>query len=485
MSPINQPHISPPTAPVPTGHTTATPLSPPQITTWVNDGNLRATRENATLLLETGEGSDTIVVGPHANGHLNVIVNGIAYSFPATYTAQGKQQAIKLHIKSNGGDDTISISPCVKLDTTVESGDGNDYVQAGGGYTRLFGGRGNDMLRLGSGTGYAEGNAGDDTMIGGTGNHAMYGNDGKDWMYAGTGKADKQSYMDGGADPDYMYAGNGHTVMNGGRGGDHMFGNDKSTFYTGEGNDHVRSRNASDLIYAKRSDKLHTVAGTKVTYVKPDHSGEQAFTFKGTPGFKQRVHDDLDLLRSSPSGQQLLARLDIAAQNAAPISIRISETDENYYTFYSHELTNLHKQKKLPENDEDSVYGYIQQGVPGSHADKGKVYYNPSFVHDSPAFVTPPVIQFYHELIHGKNGAEGTRLPGTTLEQLAGQPPKEVANDERQTVGLSTTAAPFDFDNDPSTPPTTTNPKPYTENTLTEEMGKPLRQAYTHSTARK
>jgi dipeptidase D len=36
----------------------------------------------------------------------------------------------------------------------------------------------------------------------------------------------------------------------------------------------------------------------------------------------------------------------------------------------------------------------------------------------------------------------------------------------------------FDFDNDPSTPPTSTNPAPFTENSLNHEMGTPLRQRY-------
>lgn len=477
MSPINL-LPAPPFAPLPTGNETATPVQPPA-TTWINDGNLKATYENGTLLLETGERSDTIVIDQHANGCLNVNVNGTAYDFPATYMAEGKQKAIELHIKSNGGNDNISICPYVMLKAIVESGDGNDSIYAGGGDTRLFGGRGNDILWLGSGTGYAEGNEDNDTLIGGTGNNALYGNNGRDWMYAGPGAANKQSHMDGGTEQDQMFAGNGHTVMNGGRGDDQMYGNDRTTFYTGEGSDSVHSHNSKDLIYAKRSDKLDTAAGTNVTYVKPDRSGEHAFAFKGTPRFIQRVHDDLDLLRSSPAGQQLLAKLDIAAQNGAPILFRESKKDENYYTFYSHQLTDLRKQKKLPEDEETSAYGYIQDGVPGSRADKAKIDYNPSFVHDTAFLVSPPVIQLYHELAHAKNGADGTRLPGTQQEQIPGFLSEEVLNEELQTIGLSTTAPAFDFDNDPATPPTSTNPAPFTENALNQEMGKPLRRYFT------
>lgn len=45
-------------------------------------------------------------------------------------------------------------------------------------------------------------------------------------------------------------------------------------------------------------------------------------------------------------------------------------------------------------------------------------------------------------------------------------------------MGLENTGRPFDFDGDPSTEPTTSNPKPLTENTLNEEMGVPLRMTY-------
>lgn len=37
---------------------------------------------------------------------------------------------------------------------------------------------------------------------------------------------------------------------------------------------------------------------------------------------------------------------------------------------------------------------------------------------------------------------------------------------------------PFDFDKDPLTPPTNTNPPPYTENGILQELGLPLRKRY-------
>jgi hypothetical protein len=87
-----------------------------------------------------------------------------------------------------------------------------------------------------------------------------------------------------------------------------------------------------------------------------------------------------------------------------------------------------------------------------------------------------PVTALFHEMAHAYNGATGTFLMDETREA-----PGEdglVSNVERQAVGLPSDAEPFDFDNAPSTPPSTINPKPFTENTLNEEMGKPMRQSY-------
>jgi N-acetylglucosamine kinase-like BadF-type ATPase len=83
---------------------------------------------------------------------------------PSTSRSEGRQPT-QLYIKSKAGDDRIKIDADVMLPVSVEAGDGNDSVTAGGGPSRLFGGNGNDRLQLG-GRGYAEGNEGDDTIMG-------------------------------------------------------------------------------------------------------------------------------------------------------------------------------------------------------------------------------------------------------------------------------------------------------------------------------
>jgi len=90
-----------------------------------------------------------------------------------------------------------------------------------------------------------------------------------------------------------------------------------------------------------------------------------------------------------------------------------------------------------------------------------------------------PLASLYHELCHAYNYVTGTVFSGTTPEQLyPGMPAHQTANEELQAIGLPADFPPFDFDKDPLTPPTNTNPPPYTENGILQELGLPLRKRY-------
>ncbi len=54
----------------------------------------------------------------------------------------------------------------------------------------------------------------------------------------------------------------------------------------------------------------------------------------------------------------------------------------------------------------------------------------------------------------------------------------QTPNIERQAVGLPIAMEPFDFDFDPDTPPTRTNPQAFTENGIRKEFGLPVRSTY-------
>ncbi|WP_256595087.1 M91 family zinc metallopeptidase [Pseudomonas sp. S5D5] len=431
-----------------------------------------------TLVMETGNAADAVHVGKNPDGRLKVQINGKSYALDDK-DRDGKP--LHLLIKTHGGNDQVTVSEDVKNPLTIEGGKGDDTLTGGGGITRLLGGPGNDTLKLRSHAGYAEGNDGDDTIIGGPGNSAMYGNNGDDRLYAGAGPATKQSYLDGGAGNDRLYAGNGHTVLHGGKGDDDLVGHDRTTFYTGKGQDRVWNNQQGDHIYAKTGDVYDRSQGSTLTPVQPSTAGGAGFGVVGTPQFKQRVEDDLEFLRGSPTGQKMLTDMDREAAVAGGKVTIEEQTDRgNAYNFGSLELDKAWENGRRIDGD-DPKRGKITDNKPGSRANKGVIAY------DTSTTVAPdgrtfgfPLIGLVHEVGHSYNGATGTNLPGTTIEHPPARPDISIPtrNTEFQVVGLPSSASPFDFDNDPSTPPTRINPEHFTENGMRREMGLPERKTY-------
>ena len=429
------------------------------------------------LVVETGDGVDHIHLRTWPGDKLQFIINGRSYVLDAK-AQQGPEQG--LWIQTKGGNDTVTIDDDVEIRVDVDAGDGDDYVQAGGARSRLYGGRGNDVLRLGSGLGYAEGNDGDDTIIGGRGNAVMYGNKGKDRLYAGFGVATKQSYLDGGDGKDKLYAGSGHTVLHGGNDDDHLVGHDSTTFYTGKGRDHIWNNLSKDRIYADANDHFDRSQGSAFTEVKPSNAGKQGFTVQqADEDFTQRVADDFEFLRSSPAGQQALSQMDeLAAVNGGKVTIKPVSFGANSYRFGSTERENLTPEaaKKIGE----AAFGHIQNGVAGFRADRATINFDAPSIRESADRTSTgvPVTGLFHEIAHAYNGATGTFLAGETTEYPAPGKSGSADNSELQAVGLSNDAEPSDLDDNPSTPPSVINPYPFTENALNEEMGKPLRRSY-------
>ncbi|WP_352152395.1 MULTISPECIES: M91 family zinc metallopeptidase [unclassified Pseudomonas] len=435
--------------------------------------------KSVSLIIDTGNKADTLYVGKGPDGHLNLQINGKAYAFDSI-DPQG--QPINLQINTRGGNDRVTISPDVNNPATIDGGDGDDTLTAGGGKTRLLGGAGNDTLRLGSNTGYAEGNDGDDTLIGGSGNAVMYGNNGNDQLYAGAGPVSKQSYLDGGSGDDRLYAGNGHTILHGGKGNDQLVGCDRTTFYTGKGKNQIINNRRGDRIYAKAGDAYDASQGSAFTKVKTSNAGDEGFSVVGRPKFKQRVADDFEFLRSSPTGQKMLEDMDREAANAGgKVTVREERENGNSYLFGSSELDKLRHDRDSKVERDDPRRGRVYDGQPGARADKGVLNYDPMDLGDPRKdTLEPPIVGLIHEMGHAYNGATGTNLPGRTLEHSPSEPAfsSQIPNTEFQVVGLPSSAQPYDFDNDPATPPTATNPEHFTENGMLRELGLPERKSY-------
>lgn len=418
------------------------------------------------FVLETGNHADKVKITNAADGKLLATVNGKAYTLELlNRPEQGMVQP--LHIKTHGGNDSVVVDPDVITPIRINLGAGNDYARAGGGHTQIKGGAGDDFIFLGHGNGVASGEDGNDVLVAGTGSGALYGGNGNDRIQALEGPSNRVMHMDGGNGNDFLIAKHGHTVMHGGRGDNLMVNLGSAVIYTGRGNNSVSSYHDDTVIYAKPSDKVTRTLNSRRFDVLPSDDGKTGYRVEGTPEFKQRVEDDLELLRMSPTGQQGLKKADeLARKNNAPITI--NELSTRYDMLYSFNSNTIHQNFQSGGDIESltpSELGYITDGKPGARADLGEINYNPSYVYNAR---TTPVIGLYHEMAHAFNGATGTFLPGGT----AGEP-----DIERQAIGLPTDTEPFDFDDDPATAPTTTNPLQFSENGLRQEMRLPLRNS--------
>lgn len=403
---------------------------------------------NDQLVLTTGSSNDNVEVSQRDDGTLAVAVNGETYDLSM---AEGQE----LTFRTGAGNDTITVAPNVKVNIVVAGGDGDDHISTGGGDDRIDGGRGNDVIAGGEGRNDLFGNSGDDRIVGGNGANIIYGGDGADELVGGNGV----NYIDGGSGNDSVSSSGRHDMLIGGRGDDTIDATGQSsTVYAGEGRDSTRA-NAGATVYMEASDLLRSVAAnTKPTVVNVEIDPRlgSSIRVEGSESFRQRIASELDFLRSSSSGRAMLAEFDQAAQvKGNSVTIRELANEQNGYA------------QTLGRGDAE-----IRNGRPGAGGDV-IISYNPSFHMDE--FPAPMVVLF-HEMSHAYNGVNGTFLPGTY--QGTGPDSGRVPNAERQAVGLESSAPAYDFDGDPSTPPTTHNPIQLTENGLRTELGLELRPSY-------
>lgn len=424
------------------------------------DGNVGVVRErtvsgnyvvNDQLVFTTdGSGNDRVSVTQRDDGTVDVAVNGEGYE---VRLAEGQE----LTFRTGAGNDVIEVASNVSVNIVINGGSGDNQVtHAGSGNARIESGAGDDIVDLSQSSGrndvFTAG--GDDKIIGGSGVNVIYGGDGNDQIQAGTGT----NFVEGGAGDDHITGAGVHDIISGGRGNDTIaVGDGKSTVYTGAGNDEVQGATGSTTVYAEAIDRISNATGANPTVVNVEIDASVGHTLRveGSPAFVQRIQAELDFLRSSPNGQQMLAEFDAAADaKGNVVTIKELSNEENGYA-------------QTFSNDADIVNG--RAGAGGDVT----ISYNPSFHMDAfPA----PVVVLYHEMSHAYNGVNGTFQRGTYVGE--GPDSGRVPNAERQAVGLESSAPAYDFDNDPRTPPTTANPDHLTENGIREELGLPDRPSY-------
>ena len=402
------------------------------------------------LVIATGNGNDSVRVTPGSNGALALDVNGERYALDL---AAGQE----ITIRGGDGDDTIEVAEGVTVNFVIESGDGDNTITAlGAGDDRITGGAGRDTITVGAGNNYVDGGAGDDTIqVDGAGRNVLYGGDGADRITAGRGL----DYVDGGAGDDRIEGVAGNNVLIGGTG--------TNTILTGTGNTRVYAGDDSTVIneggeavvYASEAigDRISAENGGQTTVVNVviDPALGRSLRIEGTDAFVSRVQADIDMLRASPNGQQMLAEFDQAAASGHVVTIRELQNEQNGYA--------------------SMVPGYIRNGQAGPASDV-TISYNPQFfLEDLPA----PSVILYHEMSHAFNGVTGTFMPGaftgTSTPDDARDAAAGVPNLERQAVGLPSSHPEYDYGNGRVT---SSNPQALTENGMRGEMGLDLRPSY-------
>ncbi|WP_155859396.1 M91 family zinc metallopeptidase [Cellulomonas sp. KRMCY2] len=435
---------------------TATTWTPPAESTrltWIDDGE--------RIVVSTGSGADDVQVrvDPDTGAQI-VTVNGRTLTFPA-----GRPVVIR----TGSGSDTVTVEPgtSVRLtiltgagDDWVSGGDGNDRVSAGagsdqvwglGGDDRIYGGSGpeddlyagagDDVVVGGTGHDYVDGGDGRDRLSGGDGDDTVYGMGGDDTVIGGAG----EDYLEGARGDDTVISGRDDDVVSGGRDADALHGGSGTdVLYGGHGRDTLQGGTGSDTAYLQSED-----SGTAEHEVYVDISDAGSFIrIEGSPDFVARVEADLDMLRSSPTGQEMLAGLDKAHEDSDGWftdgdGLRIIELADQDNGFASR----------------DTAWG----------TQTHQIQYNPGF--DTLRGATPPVVVLYHEMAHVWDYSHDTLAEGV----YTGTDNPGVNNRERVAVGL-----PYDHDDDPSTP-TQLDPDhddAATENALRDELELDRRDRY-------
>lgn len=441
-----------------------------------------------------------------------VFVNGEAHKF-------SKHDARNLVIRGSSGRDVILVGgepdpfgkplvgagkSAVKLNLRVEAGDGKDLVMVNNsGRTVINGGKDNDSLvSLGRGGARINGSEGSDYLDGLHGTNVLSGGKGDDNLRAGDGKNVLVDHRG----TNFLASGTGTTRIE--TGGDH------SIVSAVGGRTEVTTRGGSTTVYAGANlPQIHNLLGGRST-VYADKRVAALFPFQvqsdlvgnggpvaggtevrpvdmstrpggslrieGTPEFKQRVEQDLDLLRSSPVGRSILSALDRASAQSGHKTITIRYESQFFNQSSNGPFEKHPGSSSLSSTGEPGapIGGSIGYNL-GTLTKNGRAKRLPpqqleQHFHQTP-LPFPSVVQLAHELIHAYNALSGTYQPG---KYKGPGLDKGIDNRERQAVGLPNDGVPYDFDHNPATPKTTANPTDLTENGLRAELEIARRTSY-------
>lgn len=475
------------------------------LTHWANHPS-----ENQTFHTVQQFGNTTVVSGTDASERVRVEIDPATGETVLIFSDIGVDD----HGTSGTGDDTYTFTETKRItvpkgqEVVLNTGSGNDQVEVpegvdvrlrillGSGENQVnsresdadldvFGGRDRDRITTGHGTDfvsaggssdYVDLGSGNDSALGGAGNDVVYGLDGNDVISGGAGR----DYVDGGAGDDQIFGGAGADQLGGGLDDDQIFGGaDDDQIYAGRGDDLSDGGTTWSNGYAVGD-------GDEVTQESGDTSRDrdEAVTIEingddgafievqGSPEFQARVNSDLEFLRSTPTGQQMLQRMG-----------ELHDEDDGSWWWGQDKRPYIISEypRDLTSDNGDAWDPDKNYSDPPPNDDAYCIRYRPEFQtldgNDDPDYdITPPVVVLYHEMGHtyqflSDNEAEGRTLQddGTTANSI-----------ERQNVGLDW-ADNNRRDPDTGLAPDSSDPDseaPYRENGIREELGLPDRTNY-------
>ena len=256
-------------------------------------GTYSTTKSGSDIIVTVGEGKITLEgasgtgfkISGNSIGTTSTVINNSANNTlisGSTHNDTITNSGSKVTIKAYGGNDSITLyyrTDNESKNVTLDAGDGNDSIYAGGTYNSVDAGLGNDSIYAHGSHQTISGGAGDDTIKGNHGTNKLYGNGGNDLINITTYWSNTLS---GGAGSDTLAVegGNYHSIS-GGTGNDKISlgsATNSTIFYAdGDGNDTVWGFNSTDTL---------SIGGT---YTNPKKSGNDIIvtvgkgqlTFKG------------------------------------------------------------------------------------------------------------------------------------------------------------------------------------------------------------
>jgi hypothetical protein len=463
------------------------------------------------IVFDTGAGDDQVrVTRDTKTGATVITVNGERHTVQLSHdnstggglaTVDGKQYQLSrddpnnLKIRLGDGNDRLEVGSGVRINLTVEGGAGNDFIRTGAGDDRIEGGAGDDEIHAGAGRDYINGSLGNDKLYGEAGHDTVYGGDGDDTVDGGAG----DDYLEGGRGRDHLLGAAGSDVLSGGLDDDLLEGGaGDDRLYAGGGRDRIYGglstdkRNAArDVAYAQSEDTV--AAGTTVVnVVLTGTPGSRALRIVGSPEFVERVEQDIEFMRSSPDGRQMLEAFDRAYDTSRSplrslplvgslfkdgntVTIQELTEEDNGFADWSRRTTG----GPHPFLDANGNPGASDNATISYNTRLNQVYGpDPNKASDRWKYFDPVVV-LYHEMSHSYNIVTGTFQSGTY--NGTGPDSGVIPNSERQAVGLPNSGVLFDNDFNSSTPTSRDNPRALTENGLRAEMNRPARPTYGNS----